>query len=132
MLRRALEDGESVRTHDADFEDDLDDEVWLEQVGRRGWVVLSKDQAITRNPLELRALLAASVAFFGVSAAHCTGAELGLALVRALPIMRTCLRRFRRPFIASVRRDGSVSVRWESGRRMPEAKEFRAPRVREK
>jgi PIN like domain len=38
------------------------DTVWLEQVGRAGWVALTKDDAIRRRPAELQALVATAFA----------------------------------------------------------------------
>lgn len=35
------------------------DERWLDDAGRRGWVVVTKDQAIRRRPAERRAFLRA-------------------------------------------------------------------------
>jgi hypothetical protein len=38
------------------------DTEWLRVAGERGWVVLSQDQAITRNPLEQQAIVGANAA----------------------------------------------------------------------
>jgi PIN like domain len=37
---------ESVETHDRLFPQDTDDDVWLGHVGEKGWIALSKDDAI--------------------------------------------------------------------------------------
>ena len=38
--------GESVEIHDDHFAPDAKDEVWLVEVGKRGWIVLTKDDRI--------------------------------------------------------------------------------------
>ena len=127
-LRFALELGERVETHDAHFDPDARDVDWLSAVGKRGWVVLSQDQRISRNPLEQRALLGANVAFFGVGAANAPGAEIAAVLERALPAIRRALRRFRLPMIASVTLKSDVNVKWNDGVRTPEPIRIAAPK----
>ena len=41
--------------HDDHFARDASDETWLGEVGAKGWVVLSKDDRIRRNPVMMRA-----------------------------------------------------------------------------
>jgi len=53
--------GAKVEAHDDDFAQNTTDVEWLAQAGKRGWVVISKDQNIRRNPLELSAYEAAKV-----------------------------------------------------------------------
>jgi hypothetical protein len=45
-------------------EETVPDTVWLEQVGRAGWVALTKDDSIRRRPAELQALVAYGVRAF--------------------------------------------------------------------
>jgi hypothetical protein len=59
----------------------LKDEVWLEDVGRRGWVVLMKDDAIRRRPAEREALIASAVRAFCLTNAQLRGAEQAERLV---------------------------------------------------
>ena len=53
----------------------LRDEVWLRDVGERGWVVLMKDDAIRRRPSEREALIEAGVRAFCLTNAQLRGAE---------------------------------------------------------
>ena len=48
-----------VEFHADHFADDTDDQTWISEVGRRGWVVLTKDKAISRRPVEVHAVEAA-------------------------------------------------------------------------
>src|SRR5215210_3444064 len=53
----------------------LNDETWLRDVGRRGWVVLMKDDAIRRRPLEREALIEGGVRAFCLTNAQLRGEE---------------------------------------------------------
>jgi predicted nuclease of predicted toxin-antitoxin system len=66
--------GEDVRAHDDLFAQDTDDEVWLAEMGKRGWVVLTKDALIRRDSLQRRALLSANVAAFVLARGDVSGA----------------------------------------------------------
>jgi PIN like domain len=46
-----------VIVHDDLFPQDADDEVWLEEAGRRRWIVLTKDEGIRRKPGEQQAIV---------------------------------------------------------------------------
>lgn len=53
----------------------LDDEEWLREAGRRNWIVLMKDAAIRRRPSERESLAAAGVRAFCLTNANLRGAE---------------------------------------------------------
>lgn len=53
----------------------LPDRVWLRDVGRKGWVVLTKDDAIRRRPAERDALTDAKVQVFCLTNAQLRGHE---------------------------------------------------------
>ncbi len=129
-LRRAAVGDERVEVHDKHFAPSTRDIDWLTDVGRRGWVVLSQDMNITRNPLEQHTLLAARVAFFGLSGGNAPGTEKAKTLVSALPQIRRALARFGLPLIATVSQAGDVTVKWADGVRLDKPKriEFKKPR----
>lgn len=106
-LRRA---GCAVEIHDQHFAQAAKDTEWLPEVGRRRWVVLTKDHHIRTRQNELVALLSANVAAFVLTAADLTGPEMAEAFVRALPKMRRTLTGQPRPFIARISRGGSVTL----------------------
>jgi hypothetical protein len=99
-----------VEVHDDHFAPDTPDTVWLVEVGARGWVVLTKDSRIRRHPLELQALLGANVAAFMVTATDLTGADMGRLLAAAIPKLTTLIRSRARPFIATITRQGQVTI----------------------
>lgn len=99
-----------VEIHDDHFAPDTPDTVWLAEVGARGWVVLTKDSRIRRHPLELQSLLAADVAAFMLTATDLTGADMGRLLVTAMPRLTALVRSRARPFIATISRQGQVTI----------------------
>jgi hypothetical protein len=108
---RALRDaGELAHVHDDLFEQSTADADWLVEIGRRGWVVLTKDKNIRVNAIERIALVQAQVACFMLGRGDLTGAAMGKAFVDALPRIRRVLRRYDVPLAASVNARGGVRV----------------------
>jgi len=56
--------GALVEVHDDHFAQNAPDEVWLPEVGRRDWAVLTKDERIRYRDAETNAAIAAGVALF--------------------------------------------------------------------
>jgi hypothetical protein len=103
--------GEEVRIHDEHFPQDAKDEVWLAQVGKSGWVALTKDKHIRYRASEIQALRAANVrAFVLTSRGDLTGAEVSQIFVKALPAIKRLCERMAPPFIALVDRTGDVRL----------------------
>jgi hypothetical protein len=102
--------GCTVEIHDTYFRQAAKDTEWLPEVGRRGWVVLTKDHHIRTRQNELVSLLAAGVAAFVLTAGDLNGSEMAEAFVRALPRMRRMLVGQPRPFIARVSPQGTVRL----------------------
>lgn len=81
------EAGATVEVHDDHFPQATPDVDWLAEVGRRGWVVLSKDERIRRNRIERTALEAARVRAFFLTQQDITGQEMAELFSSALPGM---------------------------------------------
>lgn len=101
--------GAKVEGHDDHFPQDTLDTVWLREVGRRGWVVLSKDVRIRRNKDERAALLEAGVKAFFLTQQGLTGEAMAEIFVRSLPAMARRASRSKRGFICTVTRGGQIS-----------------------
>ena len=84
------------------------DTEWLREVGKRGWVVLTKDQRIRRRRVEIDALMAANVAAFVLTSGNLTGAETAAAFVSAWSRIQKALRDHALPFVAAVDAKGSI------------------------
>lgn len=107
-LRKA---GEDVRAHDDHFPQTTKDEVWLAEVGKQGWVVLTLDGRIRYHASETNALLAAKVRAFVLAArGDLSGQEIAQFFVNALPSIKRFCAKTQPPFIARVSREGEVSL----------------------
>lgn len=92
------------------FPQDTADAVWLEEVGKRGWIVLSKDKNLTHNHIEIVALLKSNTHSFVLTSGSITGAEMANAFVMALPQILGIAETSPPPLVATVSRGGSVRV----------------------
>jgi hypothetical protein len=107
-LRQA---GEEVRIHDDLFPQNARDESWLTEVGKRGWIVLTKDTRIRYHAIEVNALRAAAVRAFVLTAkGDLSGSEMAGIFVKALPAIKRLCSRQSPPFLARVNREGSVAL----------------------
>lgn len=102
--------GVTVEVHNDHFPQDARDEIWLPEVGKRGWIVLTKDDRIRYRPAEFAAVIDAHVALFALASGNFNGQEMAPAFVAALPRMAHVLDTYRPPFIAKVTRSGEVSL----------------------
>lgn len=86
------------------------DKDWLTSVGRRGWVVLTKDDRIRYRATEWAALKKAGVKTFVLTSGQLQGKEMAEAFIKALPKMKRLPIRRQGFVIAKVMRSGTVSV----------------------
>lgn len=85
VVAEALRDaGARVETHLDHFVHDAPDTEWIPEIGRRDWVLITKDKNIRRNPLERMAYMSSGVRGFVVTAGNLKGEELAALLVRHL------------------------------------------------
>ena len=83
-LRKA---GARVEVHIDHFDQAAPDVEWIPEVGRKGWVLITTDENIRRNPLERAAYEDAKVRGFVVTGKDMSGPNLGDLLVHCLPGM---------------------------------------------
>jgi len=77
--------GAQVEVHLDYFPADKPDTEWIHEIGKRLWVLITKDQKIRRNPLERAAYEAAKLRGFIVTGKDMSGKDLADLLVRCLP-----------------------------------------------
>jgi hypothetical protein len=46
-----------VHAHKELFKDDEDDNIWIPNIAARGWVIFTSDERISRDPVNIRAVL---------------------------------------------------------------------------
>lgn len=109
-VAQALRDSMAhVEIHDDHFSQDTPDIVWLAEIGRRGWVVLSKDEQIRRNRVEREALKAAGVCAFFLTQQNITGPEMAALFASVLRGMTSRAKMRPAPFIYTISRTGQFS-----------------------
>jgi predicted nuclease of predicted toxin-antitoxin system len=102
--------GHEVHAHDDHFAQNTPDTEWLVEVGRRQWVVLTKDKNIRSNQLELRALLQAKVACVMLGRGNLTAEAMGKLFSDNLRRIERALRRFQVPLVATLSTGGGLRV----------------------
>src|SRR6266508_5371203 len=86
IVSQALrQSGETVEIHDDRCAPDAKDEDWLFEVGKRGWIVLTKDDRIRYRVTERTAIVSARVRAFVLTSTQLQGTEMAAAFVTALP-----------------------------------------------
>jgi hypothetical protein len=105
--------GIEVRYHDDCFPEDAKDEVWLPEVGQKGWIVITKDKNIRRTPIELEATIAAKVRLFVLAGAgNKTGAQTAELIIEQRSRIERTARKTPPPFIAGVTQSGVRVYEW--------------------
>lgn len=110
-VRIQLEEaGAILELHDDHFGSEIDDVIWVRDVSKRGWVILTKDKAIRRNSLERQTLIECDAAAFILTAKGLDGKHQGEAFRAALPRMQTLVSKYSRPLLATVSASGIVTI----------------------
>lgn len=58
------------------------DEIWLEEIGKRGWILLTRDERIRRRPNELQAFREHGVIGFVLTAGNASAADTAELITR--------------------------------------------------
>lgn len=95
--------GLSVERHADHFAPDTPDEVWLAEIGKRGWIALTHDRRIRYKPNERDAVMQHGVALLVIIGAA-PFPELARAFVATVPRIERFLAGHQPPFIAKVYR----------------------------
>jgi hypothetical protein len=101
MLRAA---GLRVERHDDHFDQLTPDSEWIAEIGRRGWVAVTRDKRIRYTPLALETLMTSGARLF-VIVGRFTNEEAAETFVRQSKKAENLLRKESKPFIAKIRRD---------------------------
>ncbi|MGH8670522.1 MAG: hypothetical protein ACREUA_00590 [Burkholderiales bacterium] len=101
--------GASVEVHLDHFAGDAPDTGWIPEIGRKGWVLITKDKNIRRNPLERAAYERAGLRGFVSTGHDLSGKELGELLVRSLEGMVRRAHNRRGPLLYAISSNGVFS-----------------------
>lgn len=114
IANRLRAEGARVEIHDEHFGQACVDEEWLTEVGKRGWVVLTKDKHFQRRELEISAIANANVRVFQLTAGNIQGNEMAEVFSKALPKIQRLASNNPAPFVARVSRTGVVQLVYSS------------------
>jgi hypothetical protein len=105
--------GLRIEVHHDHFGDgsveEISDEFWIREVTRRGWVIVTRDGRIRRNPLERLAFVEAGARVFNVVNGSATALQVAEAFRKARPAIERILANQRGPFIAGLSLNGKVT-----------------------
>jgi predicted nuclease of predicted toxin-antitoxin system len=90
--------GEDVVHLTENFPADTEDVVWLEHVGREGWVLVTRDQCVRKNPAELSAIRQYRVGTFFLGGKNRKRCEIIQQLVRNWPRIKEYAARLQPPY----------------------------------
>ena len=110
ILDALLSNGVHHQRHRDHFERGTADELWLEFVAERAWVVLTKDKRNRYNEIERVALRRHRVREFYFGSGNFTGSEMAQALAVAIPQMRALTREYNPPLVGSIARSGHITI----------------------
>jgi hypothetical protein len=111
IFPRILRDaGLTVERHDDHFDQNTTDEVWLPEVGRRGWIAISRNFRIRYQPHERDAVMRAGTSLFLVIG-KVPHQELAENFVATIGKVEQFLKSHRPPFIARVYRPSTEQIR---------------------
>jgi hypothetical protein len=94
--------GAEVRVHDEYFAQDAPDEVWIPEVSKRGWVILTKDKNIRRRHGEREAALLSEARIFTLSSGGMRGSVMAAILIKHLETLELMALALTPPFLAVV------------------------------
>ena len=104
------EAGADIEHHGDHFDQNAPDIEWLPVVGDRSWVVLTKDQALGSNALELRAIARSHTRVFSLASGNLTRQQMADLFVEVLPKLKKFTQGNQAPFIAKIYKDGRVEL----------------------
>lgn len=106
-LRRA---GITVEIHSDHFDPAAADVDWLPEVGKRDWVVLTKDANIGKRTLEKIAVTCAGIRMFTLASQNLSGDDMVAIFQKAIVPMQEFVRKNPAPFIAKIYKDGRIDL----------------------
>ena len=105
--------GKKVEFHNDHFAPDSPDTEWLPIVSQRGWIVLTKDENIGRNILEVQAIADNKARVFILVSGNLSTQGMIKIFVDAIDKIETIVKGNSAPFIAKVYKDSKVII-WKN------------------
>lgn len=102
--------GEQVQVHDDHFPQGTHDEIWLSAVGKRGWIVLTKDDRIRYHIAAINAIKSAGATAIILPKGSLKASEMAEIFIKVLPNIKTFIEKHKPPFIARLTPGGALAV----------------------
>jgi predicted nuclease of predicted toxin-antitoxin system len=102
--------GITVEIHSDHFAPGAADVDWLPEVGRQGWIVLTKDANIGKRTLEKIAVAQSHIKMFTLASQNLSGDDMVAIFQKAIVPMQEFARKNTAPFIAKIYRDGRIEI----------------------
>ena len=96
--------------HDDYFAQGTEDEIWLEEVGKKGWVVLTKDDNIRYHKTERESVIRTGAVVFVLPRGNLRAEKMATIFVGALPRIKRFIKSHTPPFIARLTPSGAISL----------------------
>ena len=112
ILKSLEESGVKYERHLDHWPAGTPDEQWIPKVGEKGWILLTRDQNMRYNELELRQITLAKVREFVILGGNLNKNELAELVAAALPAMMKVCGKLKPPFIVSISKLGSLALRY--------------------
>jgi hypothetical protein len=91
---------------------DQDDETWIEECSKKGWIILSRNKRIRYVSTQLQKIIThKGRAFFIISSKPMTGLQMADRIAKAVPKMRKVIDKHDGPWLVKLQADGVV-VGW--------------------
>jgi predicted nuclease of predicted toxin-antitoxin system len=84
--------GINIEVHDTHFDKGAQDVDWLPEVGKKGWVVLTKDANIGKHTLERIAVTRAQIKMFVLASQSLSGSDMAAIFLKAIVAMQEFVR----------------------------------------
>jgi hypothetical protein len=106
LLRRK---GVVVHAHEDHFAQDAPDDLWMPEAASRGWIILSPDKHIMRDPAELAAVMLSNAAMVCLIGGHERASDLAANVLNTLAKIEEFVAASTPPYIAKLYRPSPVS-----------------------
>ena len=110
IATRLRHEGIKVEVHDDHLPPDAPDREWVELVGRKGWVAVTRDKNIRYRTAEISAVKKYSARVVVIRMKDATGSQMAELLVKERHRIARFVAKTKAPFIAGITRDGPVRV----------------------
>jgi hypothetical protein len=82
---------------------------WIQTVTALGWIIITRDKGIRRNPLERAAFVGAGARVFNIRSGSASAASVASAISAAATQMRAIIETHAAPFIVGVSMSGNLT-----------------------